>query len=324
MDLSIPYYEDNTRISNSAIGWFLKNGPIYLHEKLTGKIPEEKYSFLEKGTMIHEYILQPELFDKDYIVFNGTKPSSDNQDKFCKELINSTEIEPDKALLTAYKASYSIIGKSDEKMLSEAKKLAKNLNDYIEALNDGRTIISNYDLLKCKNVFYNIKDHKFASKIINTKDDKWEEYHEFHINWEYNGIPCKSLLDCVKFNFKESIVELIDLKTTTNLWKFQTSIEKYDYLRQLCFYKEAIKWYLENIRGEYFDDWTIDYYIIAIDSTSKSDIRVFKFDPYVVNSRLHIIQKALENISWHTINNKWEHSKEYYLSDGCETLSEFV
>lgn len=24
MNIEIPYYEDNTRISNSAIGWFLK------------------------------------------------------------------------------------------------------------------------------------------------------------------------------------------------------------------------------------------------------------------------------------------------------------
>lgn len=27
MDISIPYYEDNTRISNSNIGWFLKKDP---------------------------------------------------------------------------------------------------------------------------------------------------------------------------------------------------------------------------------------------------------------------------------------------------------
>lgn len=27
MNIEIPYYEDNTRISNSAIGWFLKKGP---------------------------------------------------------------------------------------------------------------------------------------------------------------------------------------------------------------------------------------------------------------------------------------------------------
>lgn len=28
-EYDIPYYEDNTRISNSAIGWFLNKGPAY-------------------------------------------------------------------------------------------------------------------------------------------------------------------------------------------------------------------------------------------------------------------------------------------------------
>ena len=54
MDISIPYYEDNTRISNSNIGWFLKKGPRYLKDMLDGKIEGLKASFLDKGTMILE------------------------------------------------------------------------------------------------------------------------------------------------------------------------------------------------------------------------------------------------------------------------------
>ena len=34
MDISIPYYEDLTRISNSNIGWFLKKGTRSLKEML--------------------------------------------------------------------------------------------------------------------------------------------------------------------------------------------------------------------------------------------------------------------------------------------------
>ena len=60
MDISIPYYEDNSRISNSALGWFIKYGPQYLRNMLDGKEEGLKGSFLEKGTMIHEYILQPD------------------------------------------------------------------------------------------------------------------------------------------------------------------------------------------------------------------------------------------------------------------------
>ena len=35
MEINIPYYEDNTRISNSSLGWF-KISPKYFYEKLKG------------------------------------------------------------------------------------------------------------------------------------------------------------------------------------------------------------------------------------------------------------------------------------------------
>ena len=59
MIIDKPYYEDNTRISNSSIGWFLKKGPLYFRNMLDGKEEGLKLPQLEKGTMIHEYILQP-------------------------------------------------------------------------------------------------------------------------------------------------------------------------------------------------------------------------------------------------------------------------
>ena len=62
MVIDVPYYSDNTRISNSAIGWFLKKGPKYLRDMLDGKEKGLELPQLERGTMIHEYILQPEEF----------------------------------------------------------------------------------------------------------------------------------------------------------------------------------------------------------------------------------------------------------------------
>ena len=319
MEITIPYYEDSTRISNSAIGWFIKNGPSYLRKKLDGVIPDEKGSQLEKGTMIHEYILQPEEFNKDYLLFVGQKPKSDQQQKFCESLIKSVEIEPDKALLDAYKKSYSIVGKSEDKMLLEATKMAKELNPYIEALRDGRKLISKYDLQKCQDVLHNIEEHKAASKLLN--DSNWEEYHEFRINWDVCGVNCKSLLDCVKFDFAQKKCQLIDLKTTVKLWHFEDSIETYDYMRQLCFYAQAIYWYLEFERDENPYEWEIDFYIIGIDNTNTSDIRVFKFTDNQVSSRLNTIIDALKDIKWHQENGLWDHTREYYEGDGCETLS---
>lgn len=318
MEITIPYYEDSTRISNSAIGWFMKNGPSYLRKKLDGIVPDEKGAQLEKGTMIHEYILQPEDFNKDYVVFNGNKPSSKQMESFCEHLINTTEIEPNKALISAYKASYRTVGKLDQNILLEASKLASTLKDYIDILKDGRTIISQYDLSKCIDVDMNISKHKAASKLLDNPN--WEEHHEFHINWDLCGVKCKSLLDCVKFDYEQKKCQLIDLKTTVKLWHFEESMNTYDYLRQLCFYAQAIWWYLEFEKNENPYDWSIEYYIIAIDSTNTSEIRVFNIDSKDVDSRLNDIVQSLQDIAWHQKNNLWEHSREYYEGDGCEKL----
>lgn len=327
MDISIPYYEDKTRISNSAIGWFLNKGPAYLHKMLTEDVPEEKNPVLEKGTMIHEYILQPEEFQKDYVVWDKSRPSSSQQEKFCQELASSVEIEPDKAVLSAFKAAYSTAGRSDDKMLSEGLKIASTLKDYINFLksNDDRKMISRWDVKMLEKIEQNIKSHKWANVLIGSSTALYDVYNEFHINWEittkkYN-IKCKSLLDGLILDKHNKNVVIYDLKTTQKLWHFEDSMSQYDYLRQLCYYKMAVEWYLKNELNEDPKEWTFDFYIVGIDTIGSYEIRTFRIDESVVNTRKNTILSALFDIAWHQSTGKWDHSREYYEGDGCETLS---
>ena len=357
MDLSIPYYEDLTRISNSNIGWFLQKGPAFLHKMLTDPPPEEKNPVLERGTMIHMYLLQPEEFQKTYVVWDKSRPSSAQQEKFCQALANTLEIEPNKAVLSAYKEAYSTAGKSEDKMLSEGLKIASTLKDYIDFLkeNSGRIMISPWDYQNLKKIRNEIEAHKLAHHIVwpdgfgccysyNPGDDTIlgplpiENYHEFHINWEYPviydidigqhetersayTIKCKSLLDGLTLDFKNKIATIYDLKTTQKLWHFEDSIYQYDYLRQLAYYMMAVKWYLKNECGEDPDKWEYRFYIIGIDTTGFNEIRVFEVEQFMVESRMLLIHNAITDIGWHQMNNKWDHSREYYEGDGSETLN---
>ena len=110
MDISIPYYEDLNRISNSNIGWFLKKGPRYLKEMLDGK-EGLKASFLDKGTMIHEYILQPEEFWKDYIILDFAVPKVKQQKDLLEFYSTARLVNPfaseDNILLKSYEAAYN-------------------------------------------------------------------------------------------------------------------------------------------------------------------------------------------------------------------------
>ena len=205
MDISIPYYEDLSRISNSNIGWFLQKGPAYLHKMLTDPPPEEKNPVLERGSLIHMYLLQPEEFLKTYVVWDKSRPTSAQQEKFCQELAQTLEIEPNKAILSAYKAAYSTKGKSEENMLSEGQKIASTLKDYIDYLKDPerKQMISPAEYQMLKKIRNNIEAHKLAKTLLWPSGYgtpyKFEEgvketfgelpievYHEFHINWEWN------------------------------------------------------------------------------------------------------------------------------------------
>lgn len=334
MDISIPYYSDLSRISNSNIGWFLQKGPAFLHKMLTNPPPEEKNPVLERGTMIHMYILQPDEFQKTYVVWDKSKPSSAQQEKFCQALANTIEIEPDKAVLSAYKEAYSVAGKSEKTMLSEGLKIASTLKDYIDFLNkhDGRIMISPWDAQMLDKIKQNIRSHKLAYNIIwplstfgyeqdgTYTSDGVNAWHEFHINWECRGVQCKSLLDGLTLDWRNKKAIIYDLKTTQKLWHFEDSIDQYDYLRQLCYYKKAVLWYLKNECGEDPLTWDFEFYIIGIDTTGSYEIRVFYIDEHTVNSRIAIIHDALDEIAWHQKSNKWDHSIEYYEGDGSEEL----
>nr|DAS01430.1 MAG TPA: Exodeoxyribonuclease 8 [Caudoviricetes sp.] len=315
-----------TRISNSNIGWFLKKGPAYLHSMLTGEIEGESGRQLSRGTMIHEYLLQPEEFHKDYLVWDKSRPSSLQQEKFCQEFAQSVEIEPNRAAISAYRMSYKGLPKSDDLVLSKALKMAEEYSDYIEYLksNDNRELISPYDARTLMEIAENIQRHKLASKLLKNEyiGQEDELRHEFHINWSMCGVQCKSLLDSCHFDFKNKICTLMDLKTTVNIGCFEESMNHYDYLRQLCFYEHALRWYIINVlKEEPNNDWTFKYYIIGIDTTGRNEIRVFEFTESQIHSRLDTIMDALEDIRWHQANNKWEHTVEYYIGDGAEKLN---
>ena len=345
MDISTPYYSDFSRISNSNIGWFLNKGPAFLHKMLTDPPEEEKNSTLERGTMIHEYILQPEEFQKDYVVWDKPKPSSTQQEKFCQELAFTTEIEPNRAVLSAYKQAYSTKGKTDDLMLSEGLKIASSLSDYIDFLKsrDERKMISVWDVKMLEKIKQNIQSHKLAWDIIwplgyynigptltgyhDENIDK-KAHHEFHINWEYYylmptdaTIQCKSLLDGLTLDFKNKKAIIYDLKTTQKLWHFEDSIQQYDYCRQLMYYTMAVQWYLKNECNEDPKDWSHVWYIIGIDTTGSNEIRVFKFTEDQIYSHADTIEHALADIAWHQSTGKWEHSRSYYEGDGSESLN---
>jgi hypothetical protein len=330
MDISIPYYEDLTRISNSNIGWFLKKGPKYLKEMLDGK-EGLKASFLDKGTMIHEYILQPEEFWKDYIILDFAVPKVKQQKDLLEFYSTARLVDPfaseDDILIMSYEAAYNN-NKSKEKKIQEAKELVELYQNYIEYFRnkDSKKVISFADLNMLKAIKKNMEDHKKANELLFNYPETFEVHNEFHINWEYpnasslGDLPCKSLLDRVMIDHTNKKIILVDIKTTADVYNFKHSVEEFDYCRQLAYYWLAIHWYFKNELKLNIEEYEYETYIIAVQSHDGYEVRVFKFNPKTVEERLVAIDYAIKRIAWHKDNNLWDHMKEYYDEDGAEMI----
>jgi hypothetical protein len=321
MDISIPYYEDMSRYSNSDIGYFLKYGPKSLKDYKNGGGNRLEGSFLDTGTMIHEYILQPEEFWKDYVILDFEVPKVKQQKDFCEAYAASLELLEDDKKLTAYRSSYSN-NKSPEIVLKEASELCNKYASYIEALkqqNDNRKVISGADLTMLKRIKDNLDEHKKARELL---DDLLydDANNEFHINWVFKDVPCKSLLDRVIFDHIKKKIILIDLKTTSDVWNFKHSVEEFDYYRQITYYLLAITWYMKDC-GIDISDYDSEAYIIAIQTNGNNEVRVFDmFDEQEILDRKDTITYALSEISYHISSGNWDHSRNYYEGDGVEKL----
>lgn len=330
MDISIPYYEDLTRISNSNIGWFLKKGPRYLKEMLDGK-EGLKASFLDKGTMIHEYILQPEEFWKDYIILDFAVPKVKQQKDLLEFYANAKMVDPlaseDDILLMSYNSTYSN-NKSIDKRIQEAKELVELYQNYIEYFRnkDSKKVISFADLNMLKAIKKNMEEHKKANELLFNYPETFEVHNEFHINWEYpnasslGDLPCKSLLDRVMIDHTNKKIILVDIKTTADVYNFKHSVEEFDYCRQLAYYWLAIHWYFKNELKLNIEEYEYETYIVAVQSHDGYEVRVFKFNSKAIEERLVTIDYAIKRIAWHKNNNLWDHMKEYYDEDGAELL----
>ena len=327
MDITIPYYEDMNRISNSNIGWFIKKGPKYLKEMLNNEREGLKLPQLEKGTMIHEYILQPEEFWKDYIILDFEVPKVKQQKDFCEAYVSSLELLEDDKKLQAYRSSYTNT-KSSQIALKEASELCNKYESYINYLKqkDDKKVISFADLNLLKTIKKNLEEHKKANELLYNFPNTFEVHNEFHINWEYPNafedkeLSCKSLLDRVMIDHENKKIILIDLKTTSDIYNFQHSVEEFDYYRQLTYYWTALAWYFKNELFLDIDEYEGETYIIAIQSYDGNEVRVFKIDEAELSNKLKVIDNAIKRIAWHKNNNLWEHTKEYYEGNGSEVL----
>lgn len=329
MNITIPYYEDNSRISNSSLGWF-KKSPRYYKNRLEGIEKGETTKAMSNGTMIHSYILQPEEFKKEYKVLNFETPSSPNQKKFCEDYVKSKATTVKLKALEAFKSNYSTTGKKDEEMALKGLEMAIKLKSYIKWINMTNGSVKPItwsEMNSLKLIKESVLLHKKAKELLlnNENSDSLIHLNEFHINWEFNNSKqntktlCKSLIDKLIIDHENKTVFLVDIKTTGSASEFKKSFNEYDYGRQMAFYWFAISWYFEYELKIDISEYTQQTYIVAIEPQTKI-VKVLDVPESILIEKSKEIKNIISDINWHEQNNLWDFAKEYYENDGVETI----
>lgn len=323
------YYEIK-KVSNSSLSWFQKS-PKYFKAMLDGEITEPSKSYFEKGEMIHQYLLEPDEFVKNYTFLAYATPTSQQQKDFCKSYAHKKIGSEDERLLAAYRESYST-KESDEKVLEKAKILANDYKAYIKSIKISYmyvAILPPEMETTLSTIKSNIVNHQKANELLfnqehatfgNTKD--LFIGNEFPIYWTSpNGVECKSLLDRLIIDFKNKKIILVDLKTTSHITEFKEKFVEYKYYRQMAFYWMALYWHFKaNYPEEKWEEYQQETYIVAISTDNLSEIKVFNVSDPSLNMGLDEIIPLLELIKWHSAENKWDYTKAYYDGNLCETL----
>lgn len=318
------------KVSNSSLSWF-QNSPKYFKLMLDKVIEEETKSFYEKGEQIHQYILEPEEFDKNYIFLDYETPKSSQQKAFCETYARAKKGTEDEKLLKAYKDAYTT-KEIDTKILEKAVELEKTYTSYIKyiklspiyisilpnsmrnLLNESRKTLLEHE--KGKDLMYNEQHSIFGNT------DSLFIANEFEIQWIHpTGVECKSLIDRIIIDHENKKVTLVDLKTSSHLPEFKDKFIEYKYYRQMAFYWMAIYWYFKNILiDKDINEYNKETFIVAIGIKDPIEIKVFEITEPTLNKGLEEIDPLMNQLEWHFKEDKWDHTQLYYEGKTTEKL----
>ncbi len=330
-----------SRISASALGYF-KIDPKYFKNYIDRALDEETPKYMELGTQLHMYILEPEEFQKNYTYLDVTKPKGNNQNEFCDIVANSKLADQTDKVVNAYKLVYACKSKSEDKIKQEALLLYNKLSEYVNYLQkrkEYKDVLNKSTINYLREAKYQAERHCAVNDYIFDKDTIIASPNVFTANelfilWEhptimYNGskLVLKSFIDRLYIDHDKKVIKLIDLKTSSNLHDFRESYEKYEYNRQMAFYWSAIEYYFKHeFSDKDINEYTRETFITAVQTPNHfgKDYpirwKMFPLEEKDIQEGHNNVEEILNEIKWHMDEGKWDHTRHYYENNGLEKI----
>lgn len=320
-ETKLDYYANKDYISNSNLG-LLKRSPAYFKANIDGDLERKESLSLERGSLLHMAILEPEKF-----VVADVEPITGKIGKFIEAKATGCTNEEAYAI-AEFKNSMETVLKGFNTQDGQA---------YYQFLKNsqGKIALSKQDKYVIDKCIESLRNNEFASELLFTEDKEKEYYneHEIYID-EFKPFSAefkaKAKIDRLIIDRKENQAIVIDLKTTSKpvrghmvkLYKtgmpsidyyatgFPSSYLYYDYYRQQSYYAACVlaKFKVEKVVS----------FIIAVETSGLFECAVYGQSPDLfkagcseIKQLVNMYEKCVKDNDWSSLTEK--EKKDKYL-----------
>lgn len=181
-------------------------------------------------------------------------------------------------------------------------------------------------------LIYDIKEsflnHRFTKDYFDK--EKYDLFFQVPLDFTYNEVSCKALLDMIAVDKITKVLYPIDLKTSytkthfwySNLWKFRYDI-------QAAFYTEGLM--QTDYKEKYGAESLANFRFMVESQTSPGNPLIYEASDEILaigksGGKFGIrefegFEQAIERYKWHSENDLWEYTKEDYQNNGIRCLN---
>ena len=317
------FYKDKFYFSYSSINKLLFSPRMFYSHYVLQQREDSTDAHLVAGRVLHCLLLEPDNFDKQFLVMGSKAPTGNN--KIIIDLIFKYHLSIGNDSLTLSDYSPEILThllsiNLHQALKTDQQRLDKILVDenklYFEFLKQslGKTVIDQETLDGCKSGLEVLKLNSSVRALLQLdktdEDDHVEVYNELQLQVDIPGLPFgfKGFVDNLVIDHDSKNIFINDLKTLgKSIQDFPDSVEYYRYWIQAVIYMNMVK-EKYNLEG-------YEYHItfIVIDKYNQ----VY---PYQVSSDTLVqwgekFSEVVTKVKWHYENKQYELPYELALGN---------
>jgi len=318
------FYSKKFFYSYSSLNKLMWSPQVFYQMYVLGIKEERLDNHLVQGKLIHLLLLEPEKFNKEFMMTPGKLPTDslrqvvDRVFSHYKELSQNgddrTELAQfDKAILDVmYDMNYHQSLKTDQQRLD--KIITAEAISYWDFLKTkgNKTLIDPDTYKYCKDAVDIIKTNDQICNLIGcnvTEFDNREVINELAVTAEFTNkkYGLKGIIDNIVLDHDKKIIHINDIKTTSkDLKDFPESVEFYSYWLQAIIYIIIVNQVYQNLIG---NGYTIKFHFVVIDRTFQS--YAFPVSEDSLNDWLEKFQSAVDKAEWHFDNKNYNLPYEF-------------